>query len=297
MIDMTDILCDYGCGKPYKYTSKNGKHCCSSHHTKCDGVNKKRLLGIKKYTKEQQKIDPKSGRSYASLHALKREKKKRKTIDPKTGLTMNIVGAFRAAETKANIIDPESGLNISQIAGLKGFKTTSTTIDEKTGLSQRALQGKKHSEMLLQIDSVTGLTKAQMAGQKCLKTKLKIDENGLNSFERGYIKSLKMHYYKDTDILYQGSGEKRFLEELEEEHGILWVCENVKRGPNIPYQHPIDQCEKMFMVDFQIENKLCEVKSTYTWDGEGKRLDWKQINEAKLQGARDQGWEIYLKIY
>jgi len=30
-----DMLCDYGCGEEYKFTLKNGKHCCSKRPAGC----------------------------------------------------------------------------------------------------------------------------------------------------------------------------------------------------------------------------------------------------------------------
>jgi hypothetical protein len=34
-------LCEYGCGKEYKYIFKNGKKCCSLKPSKCPSIKKK----------------------------------------------------------------------------------------------------------------------------------------------------------------------------------------------------------------------------------------------------------------
>ena len=38
MIFTAQHLCDYGCGCPAKYTTKNGKHTCAKHHRSCPAV-------------------------------------------------------------------------------------------------------------------------------------------------------------------------------------------------------------------------------------------------------------------
>lgn len=294
---MSTHLCDYGCGRPSIHTFKNGKKCCSKSTNSCSELNKTRMKNLLNNIQiQKQTIDPTTGSSLTSLRARKREEIKRKTVDPETGLTMNTVGAINAAKTKSETIDPKTGLNINQLAGLKSFKTTSTTIDSETGLTQRELQGRRHSEYLQTINPETGLTNNQIFIQKGTKAKLKIGEDGLNSHERGWINSLKMYYYKDTKILYQSNLEKKFLEQLETDNGIVWLEENVKRGPNIKYFHPIKKEEKLYMSDFLVEDVVYEIKSNWTWNGDGKRLDWQEINEAKLEATKQAGWNVTLLI-
>jgi len=40
------IHCEYGCGNEAKYVLKNGKHCCSSHVSKCPEIKRKNSQGV-----------------------------------------------------------------------------------------------------------------------------------------------------------------------------------------------------------------------------------------------------------
>ena len=42
------MLCDYGCGKEFKFTLKNGKKCCSSRPSGCDVLKKINSDGTKR---------------------------------------------------------------------------------------------------------------------------------------------------------------------------------------------------------------------------------------------------------
>jgi len=92
--------------------------------------------------------------------------------------------------------------------------------------------------------------------------------------------SLTKHKYKDTEIYYQGSYEKYFLECIEEK-GLL---NEVKRPKGIKYI--FNRKEKMYFPDFKIGNTLIEIKSTWTYDECGKSLEKRLKNEAKWKEAR-----------
>lgn len=92
--------------------------------------------------------------------------------------------------------------------------------------------------------------------------------------------SLTKHKYKDTEIYYQGSYEKYFLECIEEK-GLL---NEVKRPKGIKYI--FNGKEKMYFPDFKIGNTLIEIKSTWTYDECGKNLEKRLKNEAKWKEAR-----------
>jgi len=76
-----------------------------------------------------------------------------------------------------------------------------------------------------------------------------------------------------------------------------WLKENVQRGPNIEYFHPIKKQMKIYMPDFLVVDIIYEIKSLWTWNGNGTRLDWQEINEAKLQATKEMGWKIQLMIF
>jgi hypothetical protein len=226
--------------------------------------------------------------------AYARENRLKSEIDPITGRSSTVERALRSSATKTTRIDPETGLNIHQVAGRKSYNTMLTSIDEESGLSRKEIQNRNHSIKLNEVTK-SGLTLAQEIGKKSLETKLKEDEYGLNSFDRMWIKHSKMHQYKDYNVFYQSTSELSFLINLEELYGSLWFSENVRRGPAVRYQHPSGS-EKIFMIDFKVGDRFIEVKSSYTYDGNGKRPDFKQINEAKIDGARKINPKAYIVI-
>ncbi len=60
-------LCDYGCDKEAKYFKKNGKKCCSSHHTKCIGWQQ---------TREEENIKKFGVKNPAQLKSVREKMKK-----------------------------------------------------------------------------------------------------------------------------------------------------------------------------------------------------------------------------
>ena len=42
------MLCDYGCGKPFQFTLKNGKHCCAKRPSGCEILKKVNSVTTKK---------------------------------------------------------------------------------------------------------------------------------------------------------------------------------------------------------------------------------------------------------
>lgn len=101
--------------------------------------------------------------------------------------------------------------------------------------------------------------------------------------------------YKDTPLVYQGTYEFEFLEQLEEENGIDWVIENVSRGPNIWYRDPSD-APKLYMSDFLIGNTIYEIKSAWTWNKLGKDADLEEQNKSKLTECVKQGYNVILVL-
>lgn len=102
--------------------------------------------------------------------------------------------------------------------------------------------------------------------------------------------------YKNTTLQYQGTFEYEFLEELEEEFGLEWVVENVKRGPNIQYIDPTDQKERLYISDFIIGNTIYEIKSSWTWNKKGKDTALEEKNKAKLTECIKQGYNVILVL-
>lgn len=101
--------------------------------------------------------------------------------------------------------------------------------------------------------------------------------------------------FKNTDLLYQGSYEFEFLEELEFEHGIEWICENVRRGPSIWYIDP-DGDKRLYISDFIIGDTIYEIKSKWTWNKNGKDVFLEEKNKAKLSACIAEGFNVILVL-
>jgi hypothetical protein len=102
--------------------------------------------------------------------------------------------------------------------------------------------------------------------------------------------------YKDTDIGYQSTYELSFLSNLEQKYNIEWIKSNVKRGPSVWYKDPKTNDERLYISDFIIGTTIFEIKSSYTWNRNGKDLDLENLNRAKLNECIAQGFNIVLVL-
>lgn len=102
--------------------------------------------------------------------------------------------------------------------------------------------------------------------------------------------------FKNTGLVYQGTYEFEFLGELELEHGLEWVKENVKRGPSVWYNDPEDGSKKLYISDFLIHNTVYEIKSSWTWNKHGKDLILENRNKAKLTECVKQKYNVILVL-
>lgn len=102
--------------------------------------------------------------------------------------------------------------------------------------------------------------------------------------------------FKHTGLVYQGTYEYEFLEELELEHGLEWVKINVKRGPAIKYIDPTDLLERVYISDFIIDGTIYEIKSAWTWNKNGKDLALEEKNKAKLTECVNKGYNVVLVL-
>jgi hypothetical protein len=102
--------------------------------------------------------------------------------------------------------------------------------------------------------------------------------------------------YKQTNLIYQGSFEYNFLEDLENQNGINWLQKNVKRGPSIWYVDPIEEVRRLYISDFLIENTIYEIKSHWTWNKHGKDKDLEMRNKIKLKTCIEQGYNVVLVL-
>lgn len=103
-------------------------------------------------------------------------------------------------------------------------------------------------------------------------------------------------FYKNTCLQYQGTYEYEFLEELELENGLDWVVTNVARGPSIWYIDPTDQTKRLYISDFIINDTIFEIKSSWTWNKNGKDKILEEKNKAKLTACINQCYNVVLVL-
>lgn len=98
-------------------------------------------------------------------------------------------------------------------------------------------------------------------------------------FDKAFISSLKMKKYKGTELYYQGSYEKDFLDLCSD----LNILDKIKRGCCVKYN--IEDKELVYFPDFYIEEKnlLVEIKSLY-WYNKHKDRNILKENKCKELG-------------
>jgi len=98
--------------------------------------------------------------------------------------------------------------------------------------------------------------------------------------------SCKILKYKETDLFYQGSYEKFFLEEMEKNN----LLENIKNGKRFIYI--LDNTEHIYYVDFLFNNLNIEIKSKWTYNKNGKDKKLELENKTKWKAVRNSGEKL-----
>ena len=96
--------------------------------------------------------------------------------------------------------------------------------------------------------------------------------------------------YKNTDLLYQGSYELYFLEQMEE-RGFLNEISNSN-----PYSYIFNNKEHIYNPDFEFRGKIVEIKSTWTYNRNGADKILESKNHTKWDAVRNKGKEIIVLI-
>lgn len=324
------MLCENGCGEEATYITKALKHVCNKNAGKCKANNPK---GKKKTSRKQATVYQgnllcefcnvhlathilvNGKRCCSSTAGNCKEKRKsagkkisasRNQVDSETGLKHSELIAKKAAETKANNI-AESGLNAHKRNGIKVAELKAADIDE-TGLNAHKRNGikykkwietedgraklreqaKKLSTRQRRIDPVLGISEAKRRAQLMVETKLNnINNLGLNGFEQSHWKAGKNTGFIDG-VFWQYSNERRFLERAKAD-GII---DKVKRGPALKYEFNGEV--RRYMPDYIIENRVYEIKSSYTMFGTDNKF--LKRNVAKLLSAKQSGYDVYVVL-
>jgi hypothetical protein len=62
------------------------------------------------------------------------------------------------------------------------------------------------------------------------------------------------------------------------------------------YIDPLDNIKRLYISDFIIYNTVYEIKSAWTWNKHGKDMLLEEKNKAKLQAAKDKGYDVILVL-
>lgn len=108
------------------------------------------------------------------------------------------------------------------------------------------------------------------------------------AFKNGAGKNSSLKYY-NSNLYYQGSFEKRFLDRLAEQGMIS----KVKRGPRVTYRN-IDGNFRQYRSDFIIDNVVYEIKSSWTYDNCGTNKRRRIINMLKLRSLKREGYDVVM---
>ena len=100
--------------------------------------------------------------------------------------------------------------------------------------------------------------------------------------------SFKIHTYNNTNLTYQGSYEKYFLE-LMDDKGLLNDISNGKS-----YNYKFNNKIRAYHSDFLFNNITIEIKSSWTYNKNGKDDLLKLKNETRWQTVRDIGDDIVI---
>lgn len=176
-------------------------------------------------------------------------------------------GAIKSAKTKENTI-LDNGLNISENASKKAFETMKTQLDSD------------------------GKSILQRRIEKMCETKEMVGDDGLDGYERAFKngagKNSSLRYY-NSNLYYQGSFEKRFLDGMSESG---WI-DKVRRGPRVTYKD-IDGKTKQYRSDFILGNKVYEIKSSWTYDNCGADKKRRITNKLKLRSLKREGYDVIM---
>ena len=125
--------------------------------------------------------------------------------------------------------------------------------------------------------------------QTCLKNwGVEYPTQNKEIFNRQQKSSCQVKQYKDTNLSYQGSWEKYFLEQMES-IGRLSKIQNGKS-----YNYTLDEKQHVYHSDYWFNNSVIEIKSSWTYNKNGKDKELELENETKWQAVRDAGDDIII---
>lgn len=103
---------------------------------------------------------------------------------------------------------------------------------------------------------------------------------------KNHLSGLRIKYYKETNITYQGSYELYFLEQMQN-CNLLSEVENGKS-----YTYSFNDEEHVYHTDFFFRGQNIEIKSNWTYNKCGSDQELQNLNESKWKAVRDSGDRI-----
>jgi hypothetical protein len=107
-------------------------------------------------------------------------------------------------------------------------------------------------------------------------------------FEKSLKNSKMIKKFKGTSLFYQGSYERHFLNLMEKANKINLI------GNGKKYEYLFDNKSHYYFSDFKYLNYTIEIKSSWTYNRNGKDKILEQINETKWQSVRDSDDDIII---
>jgi hypothetical protein len=168
------------------------------------------------------------------------------------------------------------------------------TVQEKYGVdnvSQNEEVKSKRTDTILERYGVENASQSEEIKQKKKDTSMEnfgVDHHlkDYNRLQKHLMISYKVHKYKETELTYQGSYEYYFLECLEK-RGLL---NQVANGGSFEYEF-LGQ-KHMYHTDFFFIGQHIEIKSGWTYDGNGTNLSLKELNHTKWDAVTAAGASI-----
>lgn len=133
---------------------------------------------------------------------------------------------------------------------------------------------KKWERRLLEEEGITNVFQREDVKEKSKQTLL--DRYGVENplqdieiFKKSFKTRINLHYYKDTNLTYQGSYELDFLDNFYKQLDIL-------NGPSFKYI--VNNKNKIYHSDFYISslNLIVEIKNSYLADKDKEEIDLKK---------------------
>ena len=105
-------------------------------------------------------------------------------------------------------------------------------------------------------------------------------------FGKAQRTSFKVYNYKNTNLTYQGSYEKYFLEQIES----IGRLSDIKNGKS--YVYILNEKKHIYYSDYWFNNSVIEIKSTWTYNRNGKDKDLEIKNKTKIKTVKEFGDNI-----